>query len=123
MAYHLEITERPAYLHACVTGERSPENAKRFLEDVYAACAKSGRSAVLLDMRLTGPSLPAASIFHVISRGSLDGAKLRRIAYYEARVADPGRARFAETVAVNRGVNVQLFDDLEEAQRWVAAGE
>jgi hypothetical protein len=34
---------------------------------------------------------------------------------------DPEGARFAETVALNRGVNVRLFAGVEEARRWLDA--
>jgi hypothetical protein len=29
-------------------------------------------------------------------------------------------ARFWETVATNRGLNVRVFDDMREAERWIA---
>ena len=78
------------------------------------ACA-----AALLEMKLTGPSLDAGSIFRVISQSSPEGTKLRRIAYVEASIADPSKAQFAESVAVNRGVNVRLFPDVAAAARWL----
>ena len=74
-------------------------------------------------MCLTGPSLPAAEIFRVISARSPEGAKLSRIAYVEANMDDPMRAKFAETVAVNRAVNVRLFQEVAAAARWLAAEE
>jgi hypothetical protein len=30
--------------------------------------------------------------------------------------------KFAETVAINRGVNVRLFQDLAKAKEWMAQG-
>jgi hypothetical protein len=36
-----------------------------------------------------------------------EGTKLQRIAYVQASMTDPAKPRFAETVAVNRGVNVR----------------
>ena len=119
MSYELTIEERPTYLHAKVTGERTPENALRFLEEVYAACVASGRSDALLEMRLSGPSLGTSGIFRVISERSPDGSRLRRIAYVEGSMGDPAKARFAETVAVNRNVNVRLFPDVAAAARWL----
>jgi chromosome condensin MukBEF MukE localization factor len=121
MDYHLTITERASYLHAAVSGPNTRENVLRFLKEAYEACVARGKTSALLEMALTGPSLDTSSIFSVIAERSGDGAKLRRIAYVglsEAR--DDGKARFAETVAVNRGVNVRFFRDVAEAQKWLA---
>jgi hypothetical protein len=38
-------------------------------------------------------------------------------------MADPIRAKFAETVAVNRAVNVRLFQEVAAAAQWLAAEE
>ena len=121
--YQLTLVERPTYLHARVEGERTPENALRFLQEVYEACVQRGRTEALLEVRFAGPSLGIADIFQVISQASADGAKLRRIAYVDATASDPGRAQFAETVALNRNVNVRLFADIAEAARWLEAGQ
>jgi hypothetical protein len=118
--YHLTIEEHPTYLHATVAGTHSPENALRFLKEAHEACVKSGKTAVLLEMNLVGPSLDATSIFRVISERSGEAVKLRKIAYVDASSRDPEKMRFAETVAVNRGVNVRLFQDLAEAKEWMA---
>jgi hypothetical protein len=113
------IEEQPTYLHAKLVGERTPNNLLRFLEEVHAACVKLDRSAVLLEMDLSGPSLDVGAIFSVIAQRSPEGAKLHKIAYVEDSMADPARARFAETVALNRGVNVRLFGDLDAARQWL----
>lgn len=119
MEYRSTLTETPHYLHAHVVGPRTPENARRFLKEVHDACMERGCAAVLLEMKLTGPSLDAGSIFRVISQSSPEGTRLRRIAYVEASIADPSKAHFAESVAVNRGVNVRLFPDVAAAARWL----
>jgi hypothetical protein len=121
MAYQLTIEERPDYVYAKATGERTPANALRFLEEAYAACVKSGRSDLLLDMQFTGPSLNTTSIYQVISQRVPDGRNLRKIAYVDTDV-DPGMPVFAETVAVNRGVNVRLFPNLAAAENWLLSG-
>jgi hypothetical protein len=118
MSYQLTIVERPQYVHAKATGERTPENALRFLKDAYAACVNSGRSSVLLEMQFDGPSLSDTSIFDVISDRVPDGLKLRRIAYVDGN-REPAGAYFAETVAMNRGVNVRLFPSVALADGWL----
>jgi hypothetical protein len=86
---------------------------------VYAACLRTGKSQVLLEMAFSGPSLGPSAIMHVISERSADGARLRKIAYVEASMAGQQKAKFAETVAINRAVNVRLFEDVGQAARWL----
>ncbi len=117
--YELTIEVCPDYLHASVTGDRTGANALRFLKDAYAACVENEKSRLLLEMRLTGSRLGTLGIYRVVSDRSADGAKLRRIAYVEAPLDDVEAARFAETVAVNRAVNVRLFTNVSEAARWL----
>ena len=120
MSYQLTIDELPAYLHARATGPNTPENMLGILVEVHGACLKLGRDAVLLEVCMSGPSLDPASIFRVISQRSPDGRTLRKIAYLDTSNGDPERMRFAETVAVNRGVNVRLFRELEAARQWMS---
>jgi hypothetical protein len=117
--YQLTIEDRPTYLHAKVVGPRTPENAIRYLEEVHAACLRAGRSQVLPEMALSGPSLGPSGILRVVSERSADGSKLRKIAYVEASMDGQQRAEFAETVAINRAVNVRLLDAVEDAVRWL----
>jgi hypothetical protein len=120
MSYKLTVEERPAYLHAKVVGERTADNLLRFLQETYAACVKSGRSALLLDIQLSGPSLDTATIYNVISQRIMDARKLHKIAYLQPDLDDPAMPYFAETVALNRGANVRLFQSVEAAEEWLS---
>lgn len=120
VSYQLTIEERPKHVYARADGDLTAENALRFLEEAYAACLRSGRAALLLDMQLHGPNLPTTSVYEVISQRAADGSKLRKIAYVPFRSDDPSMAYFAETVALNRGVNVRLFDSVVAAERWLS---
>jgi hypothetical protein len=97
-----------------------PENTLRFLEEAYSACVKSGRSAVLLEMQFSGPSLDTARIYDVLSQRVADGRKLRKIAYVQGTIDDPAMPYFAETVAMNRGVNGRLFQSVAAAEQWLS---
>ncbi|HXF79392.1 MAG TPA: hypothetical protein VN598_11050 [Usitatibacter sp.] len=116
--YRFELAVHETYLHATVWGEHTPENASRFLREVYEACLANRKDSVLLDMRLDGPTMGTSSIFSVVQERSGDGRGLRRIAYVDG-ARDPEKAKFAETVARNRGVNVRLFATVEEAKEWL----
>ena len=119
MAYQLTIEERPTYVYARVDGDLTPANALRFLEEAHAACVRFGRTDVLLDMQLHGPNLSTTNIYEVISQRALPGSTLRKIAYVPYGGGDPSMAHFAETVAINRGVNVRLFATVAAAEQWL----
>jgi len=120
VAYQLTIEERPTYVYARVEGDLTAANALRFLEEAYAACVRTGRSLLLLDMQLHGPDLNTTNVYDVISQRVADGSKLRKIAYVPFQRDDRSMAHFAETVAMNRGVNVRLFESVAAAQRWLS---
>ena len=120
MSYVLTIEERLSYLHAKVSGPRTAQNARRFLEDVHEAWVQRNHSAVLLEMNLAGPSLSILSVFNIISERAPHALGLKRIAYVDGgSEGDPEMPRFAETVARNRGVNVRLFRTLDNAEDWL----
>ena len=104
-----------------MTGAHNAANALRFLTESFDAIVKSGHGSLLLEFCLSGPSLDSSSIFDVVAQRTAVAAKLRRIAYvdHSGHGRDPSKMKFAETVALNRGVNVRLFHELEEAQRWL----
>jgi hypothetical protein len=117
MDYKLTVQEHPGYLHATAIGERTPENARRALQDAYAECVAKKQRNLLFELNLEGAQLGMLRIYDVIAERSVDGSKLRRIAYVDSV---PGKeSKFAETVATNRGVNVRLFADVAAAKRWL----
>lgn len=118
--YSFTLDVQPTYLWARGFGDRTPQNMLRFFKDVYESCAEQGIWSVLLEISFTGPSMGTTNVFEVVSKGSRDGMKLERIAYVEAGLGDVELARFAETVAVNRGVNVRLFRDTAAARAWLS---
>jgi len=120
MSYHLTIVDEPSYVHATVTGTHSPENARRFLAEAHEACARRNCTAVLLEMNLSGPSLSTSSIFEVVAERIPSALIFERIAYVDASSErDPLQKKFAETVAVNRGLGVRSFRNVADAKRWL----
>jgi hypothetical protein len=119
MSYHLQIEEHPKYLHAAASGKNSAENVLRFLREAYEACVKGRMSAVLLEMKFEGPALDTGSIYSVIAQGSDAGRQMRKIAYVAQPEREVSKSKFAETVGINRGVNVRLFPDVPAAKKWL----
>jgi len=74
MTYHLTITQKPAYLHAIVTGGHSKANVVGFLRDVLRECADRHCFKVLIEERLEGPGLELLDVFKIVSRGSIEAS-------------------------------------------------
>lgn len=120
MAYQFVAEEAPQYLHAIGTGDRTPENLRRFLIDSHNAAMERRKDRLLLDLHFLGPPLNFGHAYAVIADRSPEGVGFERIAYVDAnleRASDD--AEFAEMTAQNRGVNVRLFRSVKDATRWL----
>ena len=121
MTYHLTITQKPAYLHAIVTGEQSKANVVGFLRDVLRECSDRHSDKVLIEERLEGPSLGLFEVFEIVFRGSIEAAgKLKAIGYVDVH-ADASLMNFVENVAVNRAMPLRIFQTVPEAEKWLLA--
>ena len=120
MSYRATFLQEPSHLHARFTGSHSRENVLRFLEEAHDEGVRRKCSSLLLEIASTGTNLDSSSIYHVVSERSRHGTRFRRIAYVDTSDRNPERMKFAENVAINRGANVRLFRDLEEARAWIA---
>ena len=119
MTYHLTITQKPAYLHAIVSGQHSKANVVGFLRDVLRECTDRQCFKVLIEERLDGPSLGIVEVFEIVFSGSIEASgKLKAIAYVDAR-AEVKLMKFAEDVAVNRAMPLRVFATVAEAEKWL----
>jgi hypothetical protein len=119
--YQLTVEEKPGYAHFRITGTNSPDAVRGYLEDVYQTSLQNKYSAILVEENLQGPSLRLFDIFAIICEGSARNlGQPRRIAYIDV---NPAHSRadmaFAETTAVNRGMNMRLFATVSEAEQWL----
>jgi hypothetical protein len=121
MAYDMKVIHEGNYLHVIVTGDNTPEDVAGYLEQIRRVCAEHESSKVLIEENLTGPSLRTADVYdvvHAASEGVAPG--IRSIAFVDTNPEhDVAQMEFAETVAVNRGVNVKVFRDVPAARQWI----
>jgi len=119
--YDFSIRRMPTYLHFAVTGDNTPENVRRSLRDVIDACTRLACSRVLLEEHFAGPSLGTVEIFEIVSEGSRKSSPaVAQIAYVDTNPEhDSNMLGFAETVAVNRGVQIRLCATVAEAEAWL----
>lgn len=121
MSYVLSVENKGAYLHIMVTGDNTPENVANYLSEVRDKSVEHHCSNVLIEENLSGPSLGTGIIYNIVTEaGKQVWPMVRRIAYIDVNPEhNMGSMRFAETVAVNRAVNVRLFSSVLDAQKWL----
>ena len=119
MSYKLTIHQKPAYLHAVVTGRNTRENVAEYLEEIRRECIVRNCFRVLVEERLEGPRLGTTDVFQIVSEGSSKASgTYKAIAYVDVN-ATGDLMQFAETVAVNRGVPVVVFSTVADAEKWL----
>ena len=121
-SYQLAIDKKPGYWHFRVTGPNTRDVVRAYLADIYYACAQGDCSAILVEENLTGKGLGLFDIFEVVTDGSeKTWPYIRRIAYVDVNPEHASQdMKFAETVAVNRGVNIHVFNNVRDAEAWIS---
>jgi hypothetical protein len=129
MAMMLTILRENAILHAIAAGRFSVKHGQASFLQMLDASKQHNLSKILFDGRQLKGSLDTIERFlygkfaaqavaqHVKESGA---AHVPQFAYVlHEPVLDP--RRFGETVAVNRGMWVKAFDNLEAALEWLAS--
>ena len=120
MSYQLQIVDKPTYLHAIVSGANSAENVSGYLQDLLRECEARQCFNVLIEERLTGRRLETWDVYQIAADNSAHARGVfRAIAYVDVN-AGGDLMKFAETVANNRGVPLNLFSSVAEAEAWIA---
>jgi hypothetical protein len=117
MKSHYSIEKRPGYLYMVITGEYDLSDFKEYFKIVMERCTKEKTFKLLVNnLNLKGTDIPMNHKFALGEEiGKVIGSKLKGAVVWPARDIDG----FTETVAKNRGGNMQLFGDVESAERWL----
>jgi len=121
MAYHFSAVEKPGYLHVKVSGDNKAETVWRYLDDVRSRCIQFSIFTVLIEENLEGPGLNVGDVYRVVSERAIAFPAIR-VAYVDVnKTHSLENMQFAETVAVNRGLQVAVFSSVGEAEKWLTA--
>jgi hypothetical protein len=120
----LSMTAESELFRAVITGTFSSQAARKNFLEILNAVARHRSEKVLLDGRqLTGE--PTAINRFYYGEFVAEAVRKFRISHNEPRFAyvlEPPvlhPLRIGETAAVNRGMNVKAFDNIEDALRWL----
>jgi hypothetical protein len=126
MSIQIEILREPGFLKVLATGKFSLKEAERtFLEILEAIVAHKAGKAMIDGRTLTGkPATIERFLYGKFAASSVAMYKARGLSPFTAfayvlkvPVLDP--QRFGETVAVNRGMRIKVFDNVEDAFTWL----
>ena len=119
MTYELNLEQKPAYLHATVRGDNTRQNVERYLGEIRRECIVRNCRRVLVEERLRGDRLATADVFSIVMEESARAAGLfDAIAYVDVH-AGGDMMKFAEGLAMERGIPVRLFATVAEAEKWL----
>jgi hypothetical protein len=121
MDYELEIDRDAGFVTARLAGVRRPDSLIEAAAEITADCRDRGIFRVLIDVREMTGQLDTLETFDVAGRGIPNRTEARRLIRSAIldRTENIQRIRFFETVAVNRGLTVKVFDDETDAVRWL----
>ena len=120
MPYKVTFEQMAGYLHAFITGTNSKQNVMGYLADILNECRTRNCFRVLIEEHLEGPRLDMTDIYEIASQGQgLAPGRRPIIAYVDANATSASNMKFAEDVAVNRGIFVRVFPSVADARRWL----
>lgn len=117
--YELSYEYRPQYLYVYVKGEQdSYEISKQYWQEVANECKKSNCKKVLIDEDIT-ENVSMTEMYKFASEILQLGFLGIRVAFVDRRSEQQQLNKFGETVATNRGLFSRVFNDTEEAEKWL----
>jgi hypothetical protein len=124
MLYSLSVEEHQRYLHFRVTGKNTIDAVRRYLFDIYTMCVQRNCSTVLIEENLEGPGLGVVEIYKIVAEASQrKSMPVRRVAYVDLNPEhSSANMDFAKDVAMNRGLDVRMFANATEAEKWLISG-
>jgi hypothetical protein len=119
VAYQLKIEQKTGFLHCTVTGSNTPTVVRAYMQEIMQESAARGCPRLLIEEHLEGPRLGTMEVFALVTSGAkLFHGLLDALAFVDVN-AEADVMRFAEDLAVNRGIPVKVFRTVEGAEQWL----
>lgn len=120
--YILATEAHVTHLFAYVSGIRTRESVTGATIEVFDSALAHRTSRVLVDVRAFEGRLNVLDIYVLVTElfQGLRGKGIKKAAIVD-RPQSAAREWFLETVAVNRGFNLRIFAEVEEAREWLLA--
>ena len=120
-AYSFVANKADGYLHIVVRGTNDAATIRRYIREGLTAAIDASCPNLLIEEDLEGPRLDMGEIFQIVSEASRSaGTSVQRVAFVDVNPAhSPANMKFAETVARNRGMGMNSFSTVAEAEQWL----
>jgi len=119
--YQATVTCAAGYVHAVIQGANTKQNIRAYMREVLEACRTARTRYLLVEERLTGLRLKTIDVYELVVAGAEDArGRLAAVAYVDVNAADDSMMKFAESVAISRGVAVKVFSTVPAAKEWIA---
>lgn len=123
MAYIYNYLPEEEFFEVAFTGDVTLEELKRLINEIWEKIIKTGCKRILSNTLDANISLSILDFFE-LARYIFEFAKEKNIKLSSFKRAYVGKKglktlRFYETVLLNRGQNMKLFHDREEARKWL----
>src|SRR6478735_9402596 len=119
-AYSFTVDERDDYLHIVVRGKNDAATIRRYIKETLAASIAHSCPNILVEENLEGPRLGIGEVFQIVAEASASARHdVHRIAFVDIQSARSlSNMKFAETVALNRGMRMNVFPTVADAEQW-----
>ena len=117
--YTIEFDHRPKYLYALISGrEDNLEVARKYWSELLDECRRHNFNKLLVEENLDR-SLSMQEMYEFAVEHTGMGFNEILVAFVDRRPEHHQLNRFAETVAMNRGGRVRVFDTVSEAKQYL----
>lgn len=118
--YRLTFEVRPSYLYAYVEGDHdSYEISRAYWQAIATESKRLGIRKVLIDENIQ-ENASMADVFQLASE--LPAMGFGKVAIVDRYLDQQEINSFGELVALNRGLNGKIFNDVAEAEAWLLSG-
>jgi hypothetical protein len=123
MAYAFASELKDGYLHVRVRGPNDAATIRRYIKDTLASALRHSCPNVLVEENLEGAQISMGDVFQIVSDASANAKHdIHRIAFVDTNPKHThANMKFAETVAVNRGMGMTVFATVADAEKWMRA--
>jgi hypothetical protein len=119
--YTVVFENYPSYLYALVHGEQYGYDVlSGFLREIAEECKRRGFVQVLIEENISATA-SREDVFRIASELPDLGFSDIRMAYIDRFLEQKELNEFGQDVAVDHGVDVQIFRDLESANEWLSS--
>lgn len=123
MACKITTIQKKAYTHFIVEGENTSDNTLYYIREIYKACITHHYKCILIEEQLEGKLLGTMDVYDVVSTISHEILVVfKAIAYVDTKL-EKNTINFIENLALNRGLPVNTFATVEEAEKWLISQE